>query len=248
MERLLAYEGPVVHVDHGHRAPAPTSFSTREVAEERKECNRHLQKVHDDHEANTAWEKNRIVELQQALLDKDKQLQEERRHKETAQRKHEWAVKEMAKEEADRVKAKEDCDHAVAALHNNYTRAAKGDADEIVKLQRELKAQEEELARARFLITEMQASELSRSKVINEYYEELAEDNKNYMKMIRGVDQSALPRFLAVHAMTHTKATRPPVDQEAREYILWIQKKLATQFVMDEAAAKGAVGKGEWVV
>jgi uncharacterized membrane protein len=154
----------------------------------------------------------------------------------------------MVEAEDGRMKAEEDCDHTVAELHNKYTLAAEGDADEMVKLQRALKAQEEELARARFMIEEMQASELSRSKVINEYYEELAEDNKNYMKMIRGVDQSALPRFLAVHAMTHTKATRPPVDQEAREYILWIQKKLATQFVMDEAAAKGAVGKGEWVV
>ena len=43
MERLLAYEGPVVHVDHSHRAPArATGLEMRdcdeEVARERRDC------------------------------------------------------------------------------------------------------------------------------------------------------------------------------------------------------------------
>jgi len=272
MERLLAYEGPVVHVDHSHRAPAPTG-GTREdavpqedaVARERKECNEHLQKVHDDHEANTAWEKNRIVELQKALLDKEKafrdasayndrvearhakeveelerKLQEERQHKETAQKKHEWAVKEMAKEEADRMQAKEDCDRAVAELHNNYTRAAKGDADEIVKLQRELKAKEEELVTARFQIKEMQASDLTRSKVINEYYEELAEDNQNYTKLLNGAYNEAKSKFVVAHAMARSKAEDG--DPVALQYIRWVQKKLAALPEMDEDKARASVG------
>ena len=172
MERLLAYEGPVVHVDHGHRAPAPTSFSTREVAEERKECNRHIQKIHDDHKANTAWEKNRIKELQQQLLDKDDALLRERRHKEMAKVKHEEMVKQMVEAEDGRMKAEEDCDHTVAELHNKYTRAAEGDADEMVKLQRALKAQEEELARDRVLIAQLTESERTRSEGIGMYQRE----------------------------------------------------------------------------
>ena len=33
MERLLAYQGPVVHVDHSHRAPRPTGRYLRTVVE-----------------------------------------------------------------------------------------------------------------------------------------------------------------------------------------------------------------------
>ena len=33
MERLLAYQGPVVHVDHSHRAPRPTGQHVRTVLE-----------------------------------------------------------------------------------------------------------------------------------------------------------------------------------------------------------------------
>jgi chromosome segregation ATPase len=247
MERLLAYEGPVVHVDHAHRAPAPTSFSTREVAEERKECNRHIQKIHDDHKANTAWEKNRIKELQQQLLDKDDALLRERRHKEMAKVKHEEMVKQMVEAEDGRMKAEEDCDHTVAELHNKYTRAAEGDADEMVKLQRALKAQEEELARARFMIEEMKESELSRSKVIDGYYkevtelkDELAEDNQNYTKLLNGAYNEAKSKFVFAHAMARSEAEDG--DPVALQYIRWVQKKLAELPEMDEDKARASVG------
>ena len=89
MERLLAYEGPVVHVDHSHRAPAPTAGTREDAAEE---CKRQLAEERQHKET--------------AL----RELVAERQHKETARRKHKWAVDEMTKEEKARVKAEEALD------------------------------------------------------------------------------------------------------------------------------------------
>ena len=44
-----------------------------------------------------------------------------------------------------------------------------------MKLQRELTAKEEELVKARFLITQLTESERTRNKVIDEYYKEVTD-------------------------------------------------------------------------
>lgn len=168
MERLLAYEGPVVHVDHAHRAPAPTSFSTREVAEERKECNRHLQKVHDDYEAK--------------LLAKDDELAKSRRTKQAAINR---LAEEVSEDEAER---------------------------------RRLEAE------------------------VTELTDKLAEDNKNYMKLLNGPYNEAKSKFVFAHAMAASKAKE--ADPVALQHIRWVQEKLVE--LLGEDAAKRAVNKDAW--
>ena len=161
MERLLAYEGPVVHVDHAHRAPAPTSWSNREEIE----------------------------------------------------------------------KERQECDHTVAELHNNYTLAAERDAEEIVELKKALRVQEKELVKASYQITQLTESERMRSALINQYFnevtklkDELAEDNKNYTKLLQGVSNEAKSKFLAARAMAVLEVKEDP---EALQYVQWMQEKLA---------------------
>ena len=95
MERLLAYEGPVVHVDHSHRAPAPTSLSNREEVEalkgveaskealekEKRECNKHINELHDYYKGQSSWKDKRIAELQAQVVAKDNELVKSRNSK-----------------------------------------------------------------------------------------------------------------------------------------------------------------------
>ena len=88
MERLLAYEGPVVHVDHSHRAPAPTSWSNREeIEEEKRECAKHINKVHADCKNQSSWKDKRIEELQAQVVAKDDELVKSRDSKQRSIRK-----------------------------------------------------------------------------------------------------------------------------------------------------------------
>ena len=248
MERLLAYEGPVVHVDHSHRAPAPTGLEWRdcdeELKKEKRECNEHIQGVHANYTNKQQWMENRIVELKQALLDKNNKLQEERQHKETAQKKHKAVSEMLVNEEDVRMKAQEAlarCEEALQAKEQELARARETKQAAINRLADDLS---DEGAENRKLAAEVAALESENMALKME----AVVDNRNYMEMIRGTDSSALPRFLAVHAMKHSRATKPPVDRNARAFILWIQKKMVEEIGLDEAAAKKRVSKDEWVV
>ena len=283
MERLLAYEGPVVHVDHGHRAPARATGLEWRDCDEEVALEKGLKKIEQDKLAYTMTE-----------------LAKEKRHKEMAKDKHREMVDQMAKEASGRMEAEEALARERQAFRDASAYQERVQArheKEVEELEATVKVRDQELKRASDLIGEMKASELSHSDVIDMYQKEalalndklehqaarirelteendalrdkkrtLADsyhqlegenmalkmeavvDNRNYMEVIRGTDTSALPRFLAVHAMRHTKATRPPVDQEARAFILWIQKKIVEELGLDEAVAKERVNKDEWVV
>ena len=68
---------------------------------------------------------------------------------------------------------------------------------------------------------------------------QLDEDDKNYTKLLQGVSKEAKSKFVFEHAMTVSKAEKG--DEEALQYIKWLQTKLAA-LLGDEAAAKIAVG------
>ena len=73
MERLLAYEGPVVHVDHAHRAPAWTAG--KRECEEKREYDRKLleqrNELQDYYKGQSSWKDKRIEELQAQVVAKD---------------------------------------------------------------------------------------------------------------------------------------------------------------------------------
>ena len=75
---------------------------------------------------------------------------------------------------------------------------------------------------------------------------ELADDNKNYTKLLQGVSNEAESKFVFAHAMTRSDADKDAEKGggEALKYIKWLQTKLAA--LLGEAAAKKAVGK--WFV
>ena len=213
MERLLAYEGPVVHVDHAHRAPArATGLEWRSTCEENvKSC--------------------------------EEKVERERRHKEMAKDKHREMVDQMAKEAAGRQEAEEaleKCDEAFrdASAYKEHVR--EGHEKEVEELEATVAARDEELAKARFQMGQLQASEVRMQQTISEYAKELAVDNKNYTKLLNGVYNEAKSKFVSAAAMARSKAEDG--DAEELQYVRWLQKKLAELPEMDEVKAKEAVG------
>jgi len=220
MERLLAYEGPVVHVDHAHRAPArATGLEWRSTCEKK------------------------VLDQRKELHDKDDELQWERQHKETAKKKHEWAVKEMAKEAGGRMQAEAALEKSEQAFRDAsaYQESVQERHEkEVEELEATVKARDEELVKARYQMGEMQASEVRMQQTISEYAKELAVDNKNYTKLLNGVYNEAKSKFVSAAAMARSKAEDG--DAEELQYIRWLQKKLAELPEMDEVKARGAVG------
>lgn len=263
MERLLAYEGPVVHVDHAHRAPAPTAgFESRASCEEKvAEERQHKENAQEKHKwAVGEWSKEAggRMEAEEALERCEEAFRDASAYKERVQARHENEVEEL---EAT-VKARDE-ELKRASDRIGEMKASELSRSEVVGMyQKEALALNDKLehqaARIRELTDENDALRDKKRTLADSYYQlegenmalkmEAVVDNRNYMEAVRGTDTSALPRLLAVHAMKHTKATRPPVDQEARAFILWIQKKIVEELGLDEAAAKERVNKNEWVV
>ena len=159
MERLLAYEGPAVHVDHAHRAPAPTSWSSREkaVSEATAKCNAYNRELEDE-----------VRTLQRQLAAEKDQVERERQHKQAAKKKHEWAVDEMTKEADGRMKAEaalQAKEEELARSRRTHKAAINRLADETVddeaekrRLEAEVERLELRLAEAAELIDQLAAA------------------------------------------------------------------------------------------
>ena len=148
MERLLAYEGPVVHVDHAHRAPAPTSWSSREkaVSEATAKCNAYNRELEDE-----------VRTLQRQLAAEKDQVERERQLKKAAREKHEWAVDEMTKEADGRMKAEaalQAKEEELARSRRTHKAAINRLADETVDDEAEKRRLEAEVERLELRLAE----------------------------------------------------------------------------------------------
>ena len=216
MERLLAYEGPVVHVDHSTARPRD-EWSNRDEIEKEKRSAPSTQGLANCNQ-QSSWKDKRIAELQAQVVAKDDELLKSRNAAEEA----------LAKSR----------DSKQSSIRKLMDQESEADA-QIAELQQRVKSMTSE----KETLLEYYTQKFKRVKELeaeNDALEaKLADDNKNYTKLLQGVSNEAKSKFQAAHAMAALEVGKDP---EALQYVQWIQTKLAQLPKMDEAAAKRAVG------